>query len=414
MGWLEAGEKVIYTGRRHPAILVRRLILPAMITLLDVIGLFWSLYTGTGLTGWSWLAGLSMLLDLGWAFWRVVDWRNDRAVVTDLRIIWLERTAWIYDSRVEAPLTSVQSVDVQTTQMGRLLRYGHVIVHTVNGPLLITDVPAPDTVAAIIYDQWQAAQESQKKADNLKMETALREQLRNGKGSDSPLQPEMKLRAGGGLLRRAAALFSSREVADDVITYRKHGFVLFKKTWQPILILAILAALALTRVVGFYEFLPIAVVLVVLLVGMIPFVSWWAYQYQDWRNDFYQIQADSIIAVERKPFGDETRNAAMLENILSIQYKRAGLIGAVMNFGTVSIAVGTTRIEFKDVYNPSRVQAEIFSAMNARNEQRRTQRVSEERERAEEWIATYNRIQDEERKPAGEVTSNTPENLDIS
>jgi len=150
------------------------------------------------------------------------------------------------------------------------------------------------------------------------------------------------------------------------------------------------------------------------LVLMIPIAGWWAYQYQDWRNDVYQIQGDSIIVVERKPFGDETRNVALLENILSIQYNKSGWMGVIMNYRTVSIAVGTNRLEFREVYDPSRVQREIFSAMAAKDQQRRTQRVSEERDRADEWIATYRRIQDEDGMPAREVTSTTPKEQDIS
>lgn len=414
MDWLEPGETLIYAGRRHPAILMRRLILPVILLFIALLGLAWSWYDQVDLIGWASLAGGAILAALIWAAWRAVDWWNDAAVVTDLRVAWLERVAWVYDSRNEAPLSMVQSVDVQTTQLGRLLGYGHVIVHTVNGPLLLTDVPSPDSVAAIIYDQWQVSQETRKQEDNRKIEAALRESLRKGESGGDGQQPEMKLRAGGGMLRAAAALFSSRVAADGEITYRKHGFILFKKTWQPVLILMVLAGLGLARLAGLYDVLPIVAVAIILLILMIPIAGWWAYQYQDWRNDVYQIQGDSIIVLERKPFGDETRNVALLENILSIQYKRSGLIGALMNYGTVSIAVGTNRLEFKDVYDPSRVQREIFSAMTARDQQRRTQRVSDERERADEWIATYNRIQDEDRNAGGEITSTTPEQQDIS
>jgi hypothetical protein len=50
---------------------------------------------------------------------------------------------------------------------------------------------------------------------------------------------------------------------------------------------------------------------------------WMGYAYLDWRNDLYQISADQIIDLDKTPLGKEEKKIAQIENILSIEYKRA-------------------------------------------------------------------------------------------
>ena len=55
----------------------------------------------------------------------------------------------------------------------------------------------------------------------------------------------------------------------------------------------------------------------------------------DWHNDIYLITPDQVVDVNKKPLGHEERQAAPLKNILGIEYKRLGIIGLLLNFGTV-------------------------------------------------------------------------------
>jgi len=63
----------------------------------------------------------------------------------------------------------------------------------------------------------------------------------------------------------------------------------------------------------------------------------------------------------------------------------------LLNFGTVYISVGNTRLTFDYVYNPSEVQQDIFYRMGERLDKIRQYEVDSERERVSEWIASYHR-----------------------
>jgi hypothetical protein len=97
------------------------------------------------------------------------------------------------------------------------------------------------------------------------------------------------------------------------------------------------------------------------------------------------------VDAEKKPLGREERKAAPLENILSIEYRRLGLLGLMLNFGTVTITVGANKFTFETVFNPSQVQQDIFRRMNERIEAKKQAEITAERERISDWIMVYHR-----------------------
>ena len=92
-----------------------------------------------------------------------------------------------------------------------------------------------------------------------------------------------------------------------------------------------------------------------------------------------------------------------MENILSIEYKRIGIFGLLLNFGTVYITLGNTQFTFDQVYDPSRVQQDLFRRMAERQYRKRQNDIQEEHERVSDWIATYHNHQDEFRSNSGSV-----------
>jgi hypothetical protein len=118
----------------------------------------------------------------------------------------------------------------------------------------------------------------------------------------------------------------------------------------------------------------------------------WLYNYIDWHNDIYLITNDQVVDINKKPLGDEFKKEAPIKNILSVEYKRLGIIGLVLNFGTVYIRVGETTLTFDDVFNPSEVQRELFHRISQRNLRERQAQGEAERQRMADWITTYHRI----------------------
>ncbi len=127
----------------------------------------------------------------------------------------------------------------------------------------------------------------------------------------------------------------------------------------------------------------------VLVIAFFPLLLWVIYEAADWSNDKFEVNNDQIVDLDKKPFGTESRNAALLENILSTEYKRIGILGEIFNYGTVYIAVGGTKLAFEDVIDPAAVQSDINRRRAARIEKKNQASVAAERERMAEWLATY-------------------------
>jgi hypothetical protein len=113
------------------------------------------------------------------------------------------------------------------------------------------------------------------------------------------------------------------------------------------------------------------------------------YQYVDWRNDIFQLTPNQVIDLDRKPFGRESRRATPLENILSIEYERRGIIPMMFNFGTVYITVGNTQLTFNNVHQPSKVQQDIFSRIGTHSQEQEDRQIRQERDRIAQWFKVF-------------------------
>ena len=150
----------------------------------------------------------------------------------------------------------------------------------------------------------------------------------------------------------------------------------------------------LTWTLWFGELLP-AWLATLILAGMFVLFCFAVYNYVDWENDIYQVTPDQIVDVNRKPFGTEDRKAAPLENILSTEYKRTGILGMLLNFGVVMIMVGGAQFRFEDVADPPGVQQDIVRRQQGRLVKKREVEGAADRDRMAEWLAVYHRTIDE-------------------
>ncbi len=414
--WMGDDEVIFYMGRKHPIFLITRLLLPlaSMVMTLILVGIFSEFDAGAEASYViGGMVGFGCLL---WAGWNALDWSNDYSIVTNLRVIWLERTWGLFDTRVESPLNRMQSVDVQTTQAGRIFGYGNVIVRTITGPLILPDVEYPEDVAALIQQHWEQSRLSNRQSEREQMTSSLRlrltqntESVNDSAGTEPAVSESMEP---GFLQELFADFFKVRIEQNGVVTYRKHWFVLLKSTWKPLLVSLVLLVIWIIRMADGFEFISKGGTLGFLSLLWFGMAMWMLYTYWDWRNDVYQITPEQIIDLDKKPFGTEEKKIAQLENILSIQYKRLGIPGILFNFGTVSISVGTNQFTFDEVYDPSRVQADLFRRMAEKQFRSKQTEINEERERVSDWIATYHEHQDEFRsKPRSRNLSTQPDGI---
>jgi len=405
--WLRGDEVVYFLARKHYILLFDALAPPLILGLFAAAVMAWSVLVH------SWIAGIAGSLTLFfmvlWAIWRGIDWGNDYYIVTNQRVVWLEKVVGIYDSRMESPLTTILSVGVETDFTGRMLDYGNVVVRTFVGKIPFNHVAHPNQAANMIEELWgrskhvASASEREAMRNAIRRKLGLTDQMKSLKpAAESEIAVTSLYKPGllkiiAAKLFRDSLIFKVRFETGGTITYRKHVFVLFEHILLPAIACVITIVGMFMR---FFNWLHVRIfdtdlLFILLLIIFLYLLYQLIYQYIDWSNDIFQVTDDQIIDIEKKPFGTEERKAAPLENILTTESKRLGVIGHIFNFGTVYITVGGSRLEFEDVYDPAAVQQDIDDRRLARKSKQEEASASAERERMADWLASYHEnIQD--------------------
>ncbi|GAB4450722.1 MAG: hypothetical protein OHK0041_12910 [Anaerolineales bacterium] len=409
--WLRSDEVIYFLARKHPVILYQKLVMPVLSLGLP-LALFYAYAFIATFFIVAFAATLALLASIGWIAWTVVDWGNDYYIVTNQRVVWLEKVIGIYDSRQESPLGTILSVGVETTQLGRLLDFGDVVIRTFVGKIVFHNVSHPEQAQHMIEEYWNRTKTQAVSLEKEAMKNAIRKHLGlplptpPKKDTPPPAAPTPQPRTLNAFLRLLGSnTLKLRYEFGDHVVYRKHWVVLILQAWAPFggtlaLLLAFLIRLFQIIFDPRVNLFPHPgrwtpdTWLVVFFFTFFPFAAWLGYEILDWSNDKYEVTNEQIIDIDRKPFGTESRNAAQLENILGTNYIRKGILGNLFNYGTVYITVGGTKLAFEDVMDPATVQSDIDRRRMARSAAQNAAKVAAERERMAEWLATYHRNAD--------------------
>jgi len=403
--WLRPDEVIYFLALKHPVVLYQNLILPVLALVVPFGFLYGWIYI-LRFTIVALAAGGSFLAIAAWIAWLIIDWGNDYYIVTNERVVWLEKVVGIYDSRQESPLNMVVSVGIEANPVGRILDYGNVIVRTFVGKIPFSNVNHPDEAAKMIEEYWQRTREAAVGLEKEAMKDAIRRRLgislppKPKADSIPPAAPQPRQKRANLLRMLGANTLKLRYETGDSVVYRKHWVVLVLEAWMPVagtlasffVLLYRLYQLAFLPDETFISFrggVTVDAWSGAILIVMLVFAGWLAYRVMDWSNDKFEVTPEQIIDIDRKPFGTETRNSAQLDNILSTEYRRIGILGNIFNFGTVYITVGGSKLAFEDVIDPATVQSDIDRRRAARIEKKNQATVTAERERMADWLATY-------------------------
>ena len=411
--WLRPDEVVYFLARKHPLVLYQSLALPAAALLVPLF-FFYAFFFIVDLLLVLFAALGSLVAIALWIAWLVVDWGNDYYIVTNQRVVWLEKVVGVYDSRQETPLGMVVSVGVEVNQFGRWLDYGNVIVRTFVGKIPFSHVDHPAQAAKMIEEYWNRTKEQAQSLEKDALKNAIRKKLnlpiptppKTDSATPAAPPPPAPPKRGSGVTAilkfLGANTLKLRFEQGDTVVYRKHWVVLVQQAWIPLVAGLGTLGLFLYRLfqLAFLPgeaFLSLADGLSVdawagaFFIAFFPFALWFLYEVADWSNDKFEVTPEQIIDVDRTPFGTETRNAAQLENIMSTNYERLGLWGNIFNYGTVYITVGGSKLAFEDVLDPAGVQSDIDRRRMVRQQKKTEASVNAERDRMAEWLATYHR-----------------------
>lgn len=405
--WLTDNEIVYLVTLRHRVFLLQMLLPPSL------TGLGLLIFAGVLLffklpTQWVFVPLALFAIDLLWLKWNWEDFHNDWYVVTNKRVVDIDKIALFYDSRAEAPLPTVQNTTIKSTEFGRQLGYGDVIVNTFSGPIVFHDVPNPQATADMILEQVNRARVYQRQMERGLLKNTIRQAIGVDKppvkpaAADPSTGNKKKQTFGGALLAtlKRGLSIRVREQFGDSIIYHKHPYVLLIKV-GPV-VSAILALVFLLFLFAF-EVIP-PVIDFLLLFGLVALVcvglSGWAYYlYIDWKNDVYMVTPTQVVDIEKKPLGAEQRKAANLDAVMNVTFVRPGFLAMLLNYGTVTVQAGPGgEMKFFDVYDPLGVQQDIYRRKEAREAQKAQAAAKQRHEELGQYFSAFYEIMEEERK----------------
>ncbi len=402
--WRGPREAVHFVARKHKFFLWLGLLFPILVGSASLLLFLYFNFLAPPHSKWaSILFGFITLLFLGWFLWKLIDWSNDFSIITNRRVVALEKVVLIYESRQEAPLDAILSVETRTSQFGRWIGYGDVIVRTFTGVINLKKLASPELVVRMINDERGKASSQSEKLQKITKEDMLRSRIgleprEPGnyveEQDDEQIDHEeaaLKVKSSG-LMEFLATLFGLRTEKNGTIIYRTHWFILLKKVIWPSLAFLLLFLIFIYSIIEFYPSINFAWILFVQVgIGVVLFF-WWLYQYIDWRNDRYILSDEQLIDVDKKPLGHEQRKSAPIKNIQTVEFERLGLISLILNFGTVFIRVGDTTLTFDYVYKPSEVQEDVFERYQQFNQKNKKREKEALRDEVAEWIEVYHEM----------------------
>ncbi len=401
-GWLHRDEIVYYLAGRHPITVVKWIAAPltTLILLLFLEGAVLSFVTSYALDV---ILVVLFFMILFWFIWTWVDWSNDYYIVTNERVVRTEKVIALYDSREEAPLSTILSVNSDTRgPIQRRIGLGNVVVRTFTSQITMYDVTYPYQVESMIKEYWSRTKERSDFLESDAIKRTLRSKINPPppkpiQAAPPPAKPKKESYAASLFQMLFANFLKLRFEDSNVVTYRKHWFILVRNTFKQF----ILTVLLLSAPVGwrtlFGYWFPVSGWSVWFLV-LLGIIGWWLYDYEDWANDVYKVTPDQIIDFYKKPLGQEQRKSAPLDSIMSTSYERKGILGLLLNYGIVRIKVGADSYDFMDVFDPPQVEQDIIRRLGVRKQKKSEADKVAEAERMGAWLANYYEIDKEMKK----------------
>lgn len=409
-------EVVLYYGRRHWISLLRRMgrVIFLMLVWSSFLALAAFLFPdnpdaqGTAVI----VLLIALIIPVAIAAWELLDWYNDYFIVTNERVIQIEKVIGFSSYRYETPLPKIQNVNVaQRTPLGELLGYGKLVVATAaqaegSGTLVLNYMADASRVAKLIIYELNREQGSADHQRREQKRRALRRALGleeseepplEGPTSESPPTGDAVARMGVALGRILGYLKPiTREQHGSTIIWRKHWLVLLMTSTPAYLLLLLLVGGAVGSLFWGAGALP-AIALPLILGLFLIDILWLAWLYADWRNDLYILTHDAILDEEKNPLGfnREVRRAP-LETIQDIRYVQTNPLMVLFNVGNVLIQTAGQQGEFTFdwVRDPRGVQLDIFQYIQGRQESRR----QEEAEKINAELLELLQIYEDERR----------------
>jgi hypothetical protein len=394
--WLQSEETTMLIRRKHWVYLLAALFWPALLIGLSLAVL--AFVYEQGLQIGLFISSGAATFGLIWMIWRLLDWTNDYFIITNRRVVSLQKVIGIYDNRTETPISSVIANDVTRSFLGQILNYGDISVRSYMGRILLEGVPKPYEMVNLIERNKTSAQVQNRYKELNEIDQAVLKVIQGAKkapGWDSvqpvpmPKSPDQAQAAKtefsmGNALRN---LFKMRFENQEIITYRRHWYALVGKIWWQVLLIILVVFLSSWLAVS--DFPILAGCSIGTLINLVLFLTM-GYRIWDWSNDIFQLTTTQIIDIDKKPLGAEGKKTAPLDAPdFRIEHVRPSLLANLLNFGNVIVYIGQTQFNIEGVFNPDQVHSEVASRRQMLLAKKETDRIDGERGRMMDWLKAF-------------------------
>ena len=424
-------ETLVFESRKHWLLLVNTLVAgAALLTILAVLWLVASDNLAPGLP--LSLAGAILLLFglvvVGRTISSVIDWSDDRYLVTSSRVIHIERRVFFTKRWDESLLTKIQDIAVESVSwLERQLDYGDVRIQTAGSqPIVFVGARQASQLQEAIETERRKAQQRHQASDLRRIQALLAQKMgwaipdraigEPAAPDTAPMgQPAVPARKSR-LARLAIYLWPwTCRVEGHTITWRKHWLVLLSKA-GPSLLLALISLAALLTVLlrigplgqlGRWlepnSWLAWALPAVAFVISLIRSI----YRYDEWQGDVYIVTDNEIIDVAATALRlrGVRRISGSLDNVQNISVSIPNLWHYLVKLGDVVIETAGTQqtFTFNSVYNPKGVQQVISQRLKAFRERREQERRESEERRMVTWLSEFYRMLPGAAPPSGVV-----------
>ncbi|MBI3912707.1 MAG: cyclic nucleotide-binding domain-containing protein [Chloroflexi bacterium] len=387
--WVLEGEIVERVIRKHWWALVPKIAPIVLVTVVLVIGdVIAETFLKVDLLDWA--LRFLVIGSVVWIAWVTYDWYNDEYVLTNQRILHVERVMIIQESSKSVALDKVQNVRLDLALPSQWLGVGSLVVQTASGgdgDITLTMVGNATQIRGLILSLKDRIRARQMADEREKFRQRIRQELRQyiAPGTNENAAPatvaQKQKRTMAQSVRAGIRSALSLEVDEGSrIVWRKHWFVLFKSTARYFfaligldLLFILIANSPTLLILGAGGFLFGGTVLFGIVLGAL------VWNWIDWRNDIYAVNDSIIVDEERLPFNLKTKsNAAPLDQIQDIRVDIPSPVAAILNYGTVIIQTAGKGepLTFDWIHNPRHAQAEIFRRIEAARTRRTEQEAS--------------------------------------
>lgn len=389
-------EMVLHIFRHHWWMFMRRVWLPIILLVIAIIA-FALLNVSVPLLALA-VGGFGLVLAGLFSFYLYFEWRNDSVIITDQRVvrIWIDMLRF-ENTLTEIPLDRILEANVVVPPLdpfARLFNYAHLFLKTAGDAanLNLPFMKDAHRIQALIFEEraryQQQTAERSRDVIRAEIEQALGIQPVAQTGSQRrPANVEAQID------QNVGPFFARTRFIDQLgqLTYRKHWTIWFGRIFLPLLVIFAALALSLLALVPQFPLagaVGLSVAAFIFILGAI-----WLYLADwDWRNDMLQINDETITIIHRRPFWLQNQvDRVRLDQVDNVMAEISGLFDNLLNRGTIRISlVGSNeRKQFRNIYDPQGVQAEISRRQAHFRALQREGQINQQRQAITDYLSVY-------------------------